>query len=192
VCGTRQDRFEACLLENVVWLIARESRGEEFEWRKSSRDPILLVRSARKPKWDFTIFLTGLYCRNLLQFYTEIARLGAKSNWKTSPSQQSGICTKIVAGHQAPGKNFPRACLFYPGPNIKELCFQCVVFGLTRAITKTEGGRRAEDPFRGLRAGPARSSPRLLPPPTPKPHPMDLPIGGSMCKPRSNPPEKYF
>src|SRR6202011_3450030 len=48
------------------------------------------------------------------------------------------------------------------------MCFQRLTFGLARAISPTEGGRRAEDPFRGLRAGPARSSPRLLPPPTPK------------------------
>src|SRR5579872_5476052 len=46
------------------------------------------------------------------------------------------------------------------------MCFQSVMFGLIRATTGTEGGRRAEDPFRGLRAGPARSSPRLLPLPT--------------------------
>jgi hypothetical protein len=70
-------------------------------------------------------------------------------------------------------KIFPRAWLFYPGRNQKLVCFQHVTFGLVRALRKPEGGRRAEDPFRGLRAGPARSSPRLLPPPTPKPHPMD-------------------
>src|SRR5947209_3191 len=48
------------------------------------------------------------------------------------------------------------------------MCFQCLRFGLVSALIRPEGGRRAEDPFRGLRAGPARSSPRLLPPPTPK------------------------
>ena len=48
------------------------------------------------------------------------------------------------------------------------MCFQRLRFGLARAIRKSEGGRRAEDPFRGLRAGPARSSPRLLPLPTQK------------------------
>jgi hypothetical protein len=70
-------------------------------------------------------------------------------------------------------KIFPRAWLFYPARSSKALCFQRVTFGLVRALTELEGGRRAEDPFRGLRAGPARSSPRPLPPPTPKPHPMD-------------------
>ena len=61
------------------------------------------------------------------------------------------------------------------------MCFQRLRFGLARAIREIEGGRRAEDPFRGLRAGPARSSPRLLPPPTPKNHTQwTIPIGGSM------------
>jgi hypothetical protein len=60
------------------------------------------------------------------------------------------------------------------------MCFQRLRFGLARAIRNSEGGRRAEDPFRGLRAGPARSSPRLLPPPTPKNHTQwTIPIGGS-------------
>ena len=40
--------------------------------------------------------------------------------------------------------------------------FQELKFGALRAIRNNDGGRRAEDPFRGLRAGPARSSPRLF------------------------------
>src|SRR6266571_4061676 len=69
------------------------------------------------------------------------------------------------------------------------MCFQYVTFGLVRALGKPEGGRRAEDPFRGLRAGPARSSPRLLPPPTPKPHPMDHTHRRKYVR---TPPRKFF
>ena len=44
----------------------------------------------------------------------------------------------------------------------KASSFRDFEFGAPRALKITEGGRRAEDPFRGLRAGPARSSPRLF------------------------------
>ena len=40
----------------------------------------------------------------------------------------------------------------------KAVCFQHLMFGVRLALRKCEEGRRAEDPFRGLRAGPARSS----------------------------------
>src|SRR3979490_1068914 len=145
-------------------------------------------------KWDFAIFLTGPLCKNLLQFYTEAVKLGMELNRKSSLIQRSASPSfaPFAARRSAARKIFPRAWLFYPGRNKKFACFQYVTLGLVRAIRESEGGRRAEDPFRGLRAGPARSSPRLLPPPTPKPPPMDLPIGGRLCKPRSDPPQKFL
>ena len=60
-------------------------------------------------------------------------------------------------GHQ---NFFPAGFPFYPGALNEGSQFQEVKFGALRALRITEGGRRAEDPFRGLRAGPARSSPR--------------------------------
>ena len=142
----------------------------------------------------YSFFFRPPFYGNLLQFYTEAAKLGAELKWKSSLVQRSAAASvaQFVARRSAARKIFPRTWLFYRGRNKNFACFQYVTFGLRRATREPEGGRRAEDPFRGLRAGPARSSPRLLPPPTPKPHPMDLPIGGSMCKPRSNPPQKCF
>src|SRR5467141_4060413 len=120
-------------------------------------------------------FLRARLYGNLLQFYTEAAKLGAELKWKSSLVQRSTAASvaQFVARRSAARKIFPRTWLFYRGRNKNFACFQYVTFGLRRATREPEGGRRAEDPFRGLRAGPARSSPRLLPPPTPKPHPMD-------------------
>jgi hypothetical protein len=70
-------------------------------------------------------------------------------------------------------KFFLRHGFFTRRPQKEALYFQRFKFGLSRALCKIEGGRHAEDPFRGLRAGPARSSPSLLPHHTPKPHPTN-------------------
>ena len=63
-------------------------------------------------------------------------------------------------------KIFPAHGYFYPDAKFEALRFEWIMFGQPRARIRDVGGRRVEDPFRGLRAGPARSSPQLLPPPT--------------------------
>src|SRR5579864_2589914 len=57
---------------------------------------------------------------------------------------------------------FLRHGFFYSASRSQPTPFLSITFGARRADKGCEGGRRAEDPFRGLRAGPARSSPRLI------------------------------
>jgi hypothetical protein len=49
---------------------------------------------------------------------------------------------------------------FYPRADRNDVCYQYVGFGFPRALGMAVRGRKAEDPYRGLRAGPA-SFPRL-------------------------------
>jgi hypothetical protein len=49
---------------------------------------------------------------------------------------------------------------FYPRADRNAVCYQYVGFGFPRALGMAVRGRKAEDPYRGLRAGPA-SFPRL-------------------------------
>jgi hypothetical protein len=61
------------------------------------------------------------------------------------------------------GGNFALELGFFTwGRKSETVCFQQVEFGEPRAMYIASEGRKAEDPFRGLRAGPA-SFPRPLP-----------------------------
>src|ERR1700730_11100232 len=72
---------------------------------------------------------------------------------------------------------FPGRIFFTRVPFEKPCTFSRLSLARRVPYELPEGGRRAEDPFRGLRAGPARSSPRLflrLPNPLEIRHPCDL------------------
>ena len=87
----------------------------------------------------------------------------------------------FVAREIVPGK-FSRTLPFLPGVLQRKRCvFSALSLANRVRCIGTEEGRRAEDPFRGLRAGPARSSLSPTSAAYPKNHTQrTIPIGGSM------------
>jgi len=74
---------------------------------------------------------------------------------------------------------FPGRIFFTRVPFEKPCTFSRLSLARCVPYELPEGGRRAEDPFRGLRAGPARSSPRLF---LSLPNPLEIRYPGKSFK----------